>query len=48
LPSFLTFTNSDKIDLKKFILGISDEAVNLLEKMIELCPAKRITAKDAL
>ena len=42
------FPKWPKQQLNRFVRGLSDEGVAILEKMLRLCPLKRITAGEAL
>ena len=48
LPNYMPFKPSPKISFTKAFSGSSKEAIDLLQKMLEFCPSRRISASQAL
>lgn len=48
LPNYFEFESQDAIPLKALVPGASDEAIDLLESMLQLNPANRCRIEDAL
>mmetsp|Transcript_6943 Transcript_6943/g.9723 ORF Transcript_6943/g.9723 Transcript_6943/m.9723 type:complete len:183 (+) Transcript_6943:1-549(+) len=49
LPEFVEFTRQEGLDLKMTLFtAASNDAMDLLQKMLVLCPSRRISASQAL
>mmetsp|Transcript_12718 Transcript_12718/g.20559 ORF Transcript_12718/g.20559 Transcript_12718/m.20559 type:complete len:310 (+) Transcript_12718:158-1087(+) len=48
LNKFMQFTKHDAVDLRQVFGAYSKESIDLLKKLMEINPAKRITASEAL
>lgn len=48
LPNYLEFENQEAVALKSLIPGASDDAIDLIDSMLQLNPANRLRIEDAL
>lgn len=48
LPRFLEFATVHPPDLRQLFTAATEDAIDLLQKLLTLAPSKRISAKEAL